>query len=71
MCYKTLFKTDAERLSEAERLVKMYAKGSSSNNLSYTLPCLDWKLLSFIWKKEATLRKVSADWPACVNCSTL
>ena len=42
MCYKTLFKTDAERLSEAERLVKMYAKARLviTSRIHCALPCL-------------------------------
>ena len=42
MCYKTQFKTDAERLSEAERLVKMYAKARLviTSRIHCALPCL-------------------------------
>lgn len=42
MYYKTHFKTDAERLAEAERLVKMYAKAQLviTSRIHCALPCL-------------------------------
>ena len=42
MYYKTHFKTDAERLAEAERLVKMYAKARLviTSRIHCALPCL-------------------------------
>lgn len=42
MYYKTHFRTDAERLAEAERLVKMYAKASLviTSRIHCALPCL-------------------------------
>lgn len=52
--YKTCFKTDAERLAEAERLVKMYAKARLvvTSRIHCALPCLGLETPVIYLEKE-------------------